>query len=276
MNPLLHRLRLLLGLPAALLALLLAGSALAEERIVLAGSSTLAPLISELARQYRLSHPEVSIEVRAGGSQVGIAEVRAGRADIGMVSRALHVDEKELFTFTFARDGVALVVHKENPVRELPRARAADVLAGRVANWKAVGGADAPIEVISRPPGYSSLEIVRNYFGLMPGDIKAAAVAADTRESLRLASERRHAISFFSVGLAEHEAERGKPLKLLNLDGIAASSASIRDGRYPLARQLNLVTRNIPTGATRAFIEFVLSSAARKTIEDHDFVPFVN
>lgn len=257
-----------------LCALLAAGGAAAQNRLVLAGSSTLAPLVSELARQFRLVHPEVAIEVRAGGSQVGVNDAREGRADIGMVSRALHADEKELFAFTIARDGVALVVHKDNPVREIGRARAVAALTGRVNNWRELGGADAPIRLVSRSSNHASLEIISGFFGLGSNDIKATAMVADNDAALRAAAADRNALTFFSVGLAEREAERGTPIKSLALDGVPATGAAIRDGRYPLARPLNLVTRAIPTGAARAFIEFALSAAATKAIEQHDFVPF--
>lgn len=290
MNPHLFR---GLGFGLALLgALLLAGGAAAQKplqppqppqnsnnaqnRLLIVGSSTMAPLITELAKQFCLAHPNIAIEVRSGGSGFGVGEANAGRADIGMASRALHADEKALFAFTLARDGVALVVHRDNPVRDIARAHVSDALTGRIANWQALGGADAPVAVVSRRAGHSSLEIVSGHFGLGADAIKATATVADNTAALAAAAGNRNTLTFFSVGLAEHEAERGTPVKALALDGIPATSATVREGRYPLTRPLNLVTRAIPTGATRAFIEFTLSAAAQKTIEQHDFVPFVN
>lgn len=251
-------------------------SAGAEERLLLSGSSTLAPLMSELARQYHLSHPEIAIMVSPGGSQLGIADARAGKVDIGMVSRALHPDEKDLFAFTVAREGVALVVNRENPLRSVSWTQAVELLTGRTANWKALGGPDAAVLVISRPAGYSSLEVVSKFFRLEPQDIRAGVLAVDSSEALYAAATNRHALVFFSAGLAEREAARGVPVRALQLDGIPATSAAVREGRYPLVRPLNLVTRAIPTQSARAFIEFVLSPTASKTIEQYDFVPFLH
>jgi phosphate transport system substrate-binding protein len=191
-----------------------------------------------------------------------------------MVSRALHADEKSLFAFTIARDGIALVVHADNPVKALGRAQVVDILSGKTSNWKAVGGRDAPIEVCSRKPGHSSIEIVTHFFGLAPEAIRQKHVAGDNAEALRMLLADRNLLTYFSVGLAEDSAQKGLPLRTLAVDGVAATSAAVRNGSYPLSRPLNLVTRGVPKGAARAFIEFVQLPRARAIIAEYDFVPY--
>lgn len=261
----------------ALAAVLIALPGLAQmqtERLILTGSSTLAPLVKELAKQFTLLNPGVDIVVEAGGSSRGAADALSGKADIGMMSRAPHPDEKELFVFTIARDGIALVVHSDNPVNALTRSQVIDILAGRVTNWKAVGGIDAPIHVVSRTPGHSSIEIVTHYFGLGPEAIKSKHVRGDNAEALKMVLEDRHMLTYFSVGLAEDAMKKGQPVKTLPVEGVAATSATVRNGTYPLDRPLNLVTRGVPKGAARAFIEFVQSPRAREVIAEYDFVPY--
>lgn len=274
---------LLLALCVSAFALMLPAPATAQPaaqalsgKLAVTGSSTLAPLVTELARRFRLLHPGVEIAVEAGGSGRGAADARSGKADIGMVSRALHPDENSLFAFTIARDGIALVVHRDNAVKALGRAQFIALLSGKTANWKEVGGADAPVHVISRTPGHASIEIVSYFFGLSPEDIKPQRITGDNAEALRAVLEDRNALSFFSVGLAESSARKGQPLRALDVDGVPASSATVRDGSYPLARQLNLVTRAVPKGAGRAFIEFALSPQARDIIRQYGFVPYEN
>lgn len=255
-------------LPAPVAAQALAG------KLVLTGSSTLAPLMTELARRFMTANPGVEISVEAGGSGRGVADARSGKADIGMVSRALHPDEKNLFVFTVARDGIALVAHRDNPVKSPSRAQFIDILSGKLTNWKEAGGRDAPIHVVSRKPGHASIEIVSHFFGLAPEAIKAQRVAGDNAEALAAVLADRDALTFFSVGLTEDSAQQDKPLRALAIDGVAATSAAVRDGTYPLARQLNLVTRGVPKGAARAFIEFVQSPRVRAAIAEYDFVPY--
>jgi len=245
-------------------------------KLRLTGSSTLAPVMTELAKRFRLLHPGVEITVEAGGSSRGAADALAGHADIGMVSRELHPDERALFVFTIARDGIALHVHRDNPVAQLTRMQAVELLAGRTGNWKALGGPDAKIEVISRKEGHSSLEIVSHHFGLDPREIKAAQVVGDNAEAARALAANRNALSFFSVGYGEDMMQKGMPLKVLALDGMEASIQAVRAGKWPLARTLNLVTRAVPAGAARGFIEFALSPQAHETIRQYDFVPYEN
>src|SRR5438034_11616078 len=84
--------------------------------LVLAGSSTLAPLVAEIGKRFQTWYPAVQIDVQMGGSSRGIHEARQGAVDIGMVSRALTPDESDLLGFAIARDGICLLVHRDNPV----------------------------------------------------------------------------------------------------------------------------------------------------------------
>lgn len=245
-------------------------------KLLITGSSTMSPLVTEMARRLEALYPAVRVEVRAGGSGRGIADVLEGKADIGMASRELAAQEKALFAIPIARDGVVFAVHKDNPVRGLTRAQLLAVFTGKTTRWKALGGRDAAIEVITRTPGHASLEIVSHYFGIAPDAIKAADTRGDSAEVLRLVAANRNVIAFLSVGAVDASVQKGLPLKPLALDGIAPGIGSVRDGTWPLSRPLNLLTRRVPAGPAKAFIEFALSPAAREVILQHDFVPYLN
>lgn len=245
-------------------------------KLLITGSSTMAPLVEELGRRFRAQHPGVLITVKAGGSARGVADVLAGKADIGMVSRELNRTEQALFAIPIARDGVTFVVHKDNPVQALTRAQTLAVFTGKVTDWRELGGRPAPIEVVTRMPGGGVMEIVPHYLGIAPEAIKAAHVIGENAEVVRFVAANRNAIAFFSVGAADHAAQLGLPLKPITLDGRVPGSGSVRDGTWPLSRPLNLLTRRVPAGAARAFIEFALSPAAREVVLEYDFVPYQN
>ena len=151
-----------------------------------------------------------------------------------------------------------------------------ELFTGKIANWKALGGPDARIEVVTREPGQNSLELISDYLGIAPTAIKAAHVIGETFELQRLVAANRNTIAFLSVGVVDDSVQKGQPLKPLALDGIAPGSGSVRDGTWPLSRPLNLFTRRVPAGAAKAFIEFALSPAAREVIFEYDFVPYLN
>jgi len=90
----------------------------AGNELVITGSSTVAPVIADLAAAFESQHPDSRIDVQSGGSSRGIRDVRQGLADAGMISRALTSAEQDLIAHTVAIDGIALIVHADAVVNE--------------------------------------------------------------------------------------------------------------------------------------------------------------
>lgn len=245
-------------------------------KLLVTGSNTMAPLIMEIARRFEALHPGVSIEVQAGGSGRGISDTLAGKADIGMVSRALTEKDVDLKPFAIARDGVCLIVHRDNPVKSLATRQIVDIYTGKTSNWKAVGGRDARIAVFAAGTERSSTELLTSYLGLNHADIKAQAVLGDNPARVKAVSENPNAIVYLSVGEAERTARTGAPIKLLPMEGIAATSKTVRSGDFPLQRSLTLVTKELPKGLAKAFIVFALSAQVTDLIRKHDFIPYLD
>lgn len=263
----------LLMLAVCLLCATSSPAVLAKEKLVVTGSSTVAPLVSEIARAYEARHPGARIDVQTGGSSRGIADARAGLADIGMVSRALKPDEADLLAATIARDGIAVILHANNPVQRLSDTQIAQIYTGAIRNWKDVGGRTAPITVIHKAEGRSTLELFLAYFKLAAERIKPSVVIGDNQQGIKTLAGNPDGIAYVSIGSAEVEAEAGTPIKLLPLAGIAPTTASVKDGRFPLSRPLNLVTRGTPTGLGKAFIDFARSKAVHHLVLEQAFVP---
>lgn len=245
----------------------------ASQRLVLTGSSTLAPLTGEIARRFESLHPGVRIDVQTGGSSRGIHDVRKGIAAIGLVSRALKADEADLQAFAIAQDGISLIVHAGNPVIMLSREQIADIYTGRITHWNAVGGADARITVVNKAEGRSTLELFLDYLQLKNSEIKPHIIIGDNAQAIKTVTGNPHAIGYVSIGAAEYEARRGAPVRLLSLGGVEASVENVRQGIFPLSRPLNLVTSSEPQGLARRFIEFARSSQVHDLVRANYFVP---
>ncbi len=244
-----------------------------SSRLVVTGSSTIAPLLLEIGRRFE-SDPtrEVRVDVQTGGSSRGIADVRKGLADIGMVSRALLPPEADLAGFLIARDGVGMIVHESNTVAALTDDQIRGAYTGRIANWKELGGADAPISVVHKAAGRSTHEIFVSHMGLEDREIQASVVIGDNEHGIKSVSGNPHAIGYVSIGSAERAVENGKPIRLLPLAGVAATSAHVADGSFPLLRGLNLVTSGQPTALAATFIEYAMSADVSDLVEAHSFV----
>ena len=242
-------------------------------RIVVTGSSTVAPLMSEIGRRFEQRHPGVRVDVQTGGSSRGVADARKGLSDIGMASRPAKADEGDLQWFPIALDGVALILHSSNPVKALTADQVRGIYRGEIQNWSEIGGADLPITVVNKAEGRSTLELFLAYFKLEAAEIRPDVVIGDNQQGIKTVASDPAAIGYVSIGTAEYEIERGTTLQALPLEGVTASIETVRAGRFALSRPLNLVTSQAPEGLAKELIDFAQSPEVRDLIEAQFFVP---
>jgi phosphate transport system substrate-binding protein len=244
-------------------------------KVVLTGSSTVAPLASEIGKRFESQRSGVRVDVQTGGSGRGITDSRQGLADIGLVSRSLKDDEKDLIAFPVARDGVCVILHKSNPIASLTDAQVVAIYTGEATNWKGLGGQDAPITVVNKAEGRSTLELFCTYYKLKNADIKAHVVIGDNAQGIKTVAGNPNSIGYVSIGTAEVESGQGTAIKLLPVGGIAATIGNVANGTFPLSRPLNLVVRKPPEGLVKSYIDFAQSDKVHDLIREQYFVPIV-
>jgi phosphate transport system substrate-binding protein len=247
-----------------------------QGKIRFAGSSTMAPLVEALAKRFQKLHPEVIIEVEMGGSSRGVQDVREGSCNIGMVARSLNDNERDLIGFPIARDGVCLIVHKDNPVKSLSSEQVVGIYTGQITNWKEAGGNDAPIADINRAEGQAVRELFTQFFKIKSEDFKVSGSAAENLEGIKAVVKNPNAVVYMSIGEVDIRIGQGMPVKSLAMDGIAATSRNVRNGHFPIQRPLMLITRTLPAGLMKAFIDFALSPSASDVISACSFVPYLD
>ena len=242
------------------------------EKIIISGASTIAPLVAEIAKRYERENPGIQIDVQSGGSSRGVADARSGLADIGMVSRDLKASERELVDYPIARDGIAVIVHKSNPIQALSKEQIRNIYLGRITNWKELGGADMPITVVNKASGRSTLELFAGFMNLEPADIKANIVIGENEQGIKTVANSPGAIGYVSIGTAEYSERSGTALKLISLGGQVPSTQNVADKKYDLSRTLNLVTKGKPSVAVSHFIDYVQSASVKDLVEEQYFV----
>lgn len=106
-------------------------------KVVVAGSSSVTPVMEKLKEAYKKLNPEVNIEVQQSDSSTGVKAAIGGLCDIGMASRDLKKSEieKGVKNTVIATDGIAVIVNKGNKVNDLPKAKVADIFTGKVTEW---------------------------------------------------------------------------------------------------------------------------------------------
>lgn len=254
-----------------------------EGSITVTGSDTMVHLATAWAEAFMKQHPKASIAVNGGGSGVGIAALIDGTTDIATASRDMKSDEKDKAAakgvtpveHIVARDGIAVVVHPSNPINELTLEQLKKIFTGAVTNWKAVGGPDQPIGVLSRESSSGTYEFFREHV-LNKEDYSAKArLMPATSAIIEAVKQEKGAIGYVGLG---YVAEAGTAVKVVkvktdaNAPAVAPSEETVKSGEYGIARALYVFTNGQPQGVVKAFIDFCLSEEGQKIVKEQGYV----
>lgn len=243
-------------------------------KLTITGSSTVAPLVGEIAKRFEEDNPSVRVDVQSGGSGKGIADARQRIVNIGMASRDLKSDETGLIAHRIAADGVGLIVNASNELNELTEEQVIGLYTGRYNNWKQLGGADLPVIIVHKAEGRATLEVFLKHFRLTNPQVKADVIVGDNEHGVKTVASTKGAIGYVSIGTAEADVEAGQPIRLLPLRGVEASSENIANGSYPMSRFLNLVMPSQSDSVLeQAFVNYCQSEDVHDIVVTQYFVP---
>ncbi|MEQ1632298.1 MAG: phosphate ABC transporter substrate-binding protein [Planctomycetota bacterium] len=269
-----HRSKWFLCASAAAFLVMLGCNKSSAARFVLTGSSTCQPVLQEVAAKLEQRDPSMKFQVEAGGSGRGITDAKTKKAQAGMASRDLTAAEKEGLTVVpFARDGVTIVVHGNRDLKALTSDQVKAIYTGKINNWKDLGGPDQKITVLNKAEGRATLEVFLQKFQLKNSDIKADVVVGDNAQCVRLVTGDEFAIGYLSIGEALRAVERKEPLRLLDLDGVAATLPNVRDGSFPLGRSLYLLFPGEIDAQGQRIVDFLGSKEGSDLLYAQGFVP---
>jgi len=237
--------------------------------ISFAGSTTLQPLAHEIGQAFTDQHPQVILDIAAGGSVVGIEAVHGGRVDIGMVSRRLKPEEAEgIEQHRVAADVIAMVVHESNPLEDLALEELRQIYAGEITSWAEVGGRDEPILVVMRGKNSGTRgafdKIVLG--GQDPGapGLETAVAASDVAAAV---AENQNAIGYLGFGHFD------LGIKVITIDGVMPAEQTAQDGSYPIVRPLLFLTGPLTRPLAKDFVEFALGDEGQTIVVDNGWVP---
>jgi phosphate transport system substrate-binding protein len=239
-------------------------------KLSLAGSTTVQPLAEVLAEAFMAENPDVVIEIQGGGSSVGVTSAGEGTVDIGNASRAIKDSEFEQFpdlqVFTIARDGIAIVT---NPGIELPSLtveQVRNIFAGEITNFAEVGGPDAPITVVSREEG-SGTRAAFEELVMASGDeeklITEDALLQQSNGQVRTTvATTPNTIGFLSFGFLDDS------VFAVAIGDVQPVVDNVKNGTYPIARPLNMLTKGAPNELAQAFLEYILSDMGQEIVAE--------
>ncbi|MHB8170683.1 MAG: phosphate ABC transporter substrate-binding protein [Thermincolia bacterium] len=236
--------------------------------ITLVGSDSMQNVVGLLAEKFEEKNPEVKIDVQGGGSGASFEPVRTGVAQIGLVSRPLKDEEKDFTAIEMAKDGIAIVVNKNNPVSDLTKEQIAKIYAGEITNWKELGGADKKINVIAREAGSGTTGAFEDIvMKSAKKEIAAAVQRINQSEGIRATvANSEEAIGFFSLYLADES------VKALKVEGSEATEENVKNGSYPVSRPFNYTYKTEPEGLAKVFIDFTLSDEGQAIVTEEGLI----
>jgi phosphate transport system substrate-binding protein len=264
-------------------------SAPLEGTVTISGAWALYPMVVRWGEEFQRLHHGVKLDISAGGAGKGMADALGGMADIGMVSRGIYPEEEARGAFWVAvtRDAVFPTVNTSNPVLSQLQAKGvtreglrAVWIEGTTTGWGALVSepevAD-PINLYTRSDACGAAQTWAQYFGQDQEDLQGIGVYGDPGVAMSVARDPR-GFGFNNLNYA-YDPDSGAPVPGIavlpidvNENGVvdpeegpyATKTDAVRAvarSRYPAppARDLNLVTKGVPSGLTRAFMEWVLT-----------------
>ncbi len=246
---------------------------LQNNRIMIAGSTSIQPIAEKLAEHYAKTHPAVKIEVQGGGSSAGIQAARSGVAEIGTSSRELKDGEKDLFTTVLAYDAIVLIVNPGNPLNDISIADTARLFSSAAPDWKdfSDGKTAAPITAITREEGSGTRGAFEELV-MHTAEISARCLVQDSTGALReIVADDPNACGYISFGALNSR------VKALSVGGVKPlmenMTASDKNKRYKIIRPFLFVTKTKPDGACLEFINYIRSEEGAKLLTQEGLIP---
>jgi len=240
--------------------------------VIVAGSTTVAPVAQALADAFMAAHSGYTVEVQSMGTGAGMTAAIEGVADIGLASRNLNADELVTLDYqTFAIDGIVVITHESNPVSNLTYEQIRNIFLGNITNWSEVGGNNASIIVISRESG-SGARGSFEYLANVVDDVMYDLIGQGSNGVLTSVEANANAIGYVTYGLVA-----GRRVSAVSVDGTPFSGAAAANGSYPFAIGFHMAFQQSGVNAaTQTFLDWAMSSAGQAVVAAEEYVPAVS
>jgi phosphate/phosphite/phosphonate ABC transporter binding protein len=245
-----------------------------EETITISGSASAIPTVRALAVAYEKANPSERIHfLPSVHSSGGVMGVKDGTFDIGVVSRALTAEEGgfPICRYPFAKDLLVFATHPGIKVRGLSRKEILQIYAGKITNWKHLGGPDQEIVVLDRPEYSSAKQALKK--SLFRGNF------ALTQKAIILERPEQMDVSLQSIqGSIGYTAFSdlhvlGTVIPILRVDGIKPTLKNLQVRENTSFRIYTFVFRDRPQGMAKRFMDFVYSPPGQNIIRSRGLVP---
>ena len=240
-------------------------------------------LASSWAETFMQQNPDIEVSITGGGSGTGIAALLNGTTDICAASRNIKDKELQLalqknihpHEITVAKDGIAVVVHPDNPVKELTLEQLSKIFTDKSLRWSGVGGADEEILVLSRESSSGTYVFFQEMVLKKQDYMQDAKLMPATSAIIQSISTDKLAIGYVGLGYALAAKDKVKIISVKaddNSPAVMPSDQTVKSGQYPISRPLFMYLNGEPQGTVKTFMDFCLSAAGQTVVTDTGYV----
>jgi phosphate transport system substrate-binding protein len=252
----------------------LTASAANADTIKIGGSGSMIPLMTTMGKAYVKKNPKDTVDVnqKSMGQPGGIAALNAGAVDIAMSAMPITAEQSKLQVepFEIAKVAGVVAVNSSVTATNLTSQQLCDIYAGKIKNWKQVGGSDAPIAVFTRPESDSTKQMFR----------KALACMNNLKEAPEILNLPKSADMFNTLGATKNSigpvdsialGDAAGKFKEIKIDG--KGHDQMTSGGWPFVLKNNLVLKKNSSEAVKRFMNFIKSPEGQAVIKSEKAVP---
>jgi phosphate transport system substrate-binding protein len=237
------------------------------------GSSALQPLAEKAAQMFMDKNPDARIQVQGGGSGTGLKQVSEGGSDIGnsdvFAEEKLPADQASaLVDHKVCVVGFATVVNPKVTVDNLTEKQLIDIFTGRITNWKDVGGSDMKIVILNRPASSGTRATFKKYALQGADEASGQSLTEESSGAIKKAiNDTEGSISYLALSYLDNT------VKALKYNGVEPTVDNVKSGKYPIWSYEHMYTKGEATGASKAFIDYMMSDEFKPSIVELGYIP---